>query len=1511
MQINILRRILESKWGQRLASELRSTGVLHPLKSRAIAATKFSTLRSGPANAYSKDASNSESSGLNGESLISMSKGRGGFKDTVAVKNTNHSTQSHQQGNQKNSEQGILIAGGGMLTVAAILRNGSEAVQTVETNPAPEPIQVPMIPLDKPGRIHGSAPHQFDHIRGRDPIRKATTTAKSVSSTDNSTSSTTQVKPIHPAKPVNPADVQFDLALFTSTCTDHNSSIFANKKVYNGTHSVTYPNNKKLSGEFRKGKLYNGEGYMLLKNGSSFEGTWKKGNWEGQGTLTYSNGKSLTGVFLNGEVWQATGTGTLPSLLDTSSANVITDEADVNDMDINMVLSEQAASIMGLLPDSTTSSTMTASDDLISVRDAGFDSTVVSTNSIATTSISADTNTTKSVSPTSNSTSNSANDNTHSDTAPATIIFSNGSIYEGEYINNKKHGQGKLTYPSGASHSGAFINNKLCTGEGTVELKDGYTYTGSVVEGKWHGEGKLSNTKTGYTVVGEFRNGKIYNGASITGVIGGCIFTRTCVQGVYSKDGTLTLANGTTFQGELRKGKFFENTNKSLVAKANNHSSSSTLAEPSTASTTTPNEYTIKLPNGATYTGQLSDKKPHGTGIITNADGTTLQGTWVEGKWCGEGKLTSASGNIMQGVFRDGKLYNGGGTYILGDKSVYNGTWLDGYWANGTLTDSLGNSVTGEFKDQRLYNGSGVRVLPDKNIFEGSIRCIMGKQVKARSFPPFILRPVAKSVLIITEVKTMPDGSKYTGEIVNSKRWGDGDSWDEKGHYKGRWVNNVKCGLGVFKFANGCVYGGLFFNDVPHGHGKMTLRDGKVFEGDFVNGALPRKPRYHPSVSESKSSSCVYEGRSTATNELSELNPSAEKVLDETFVEKVLLGKPSIHIFPWGRYEGSLLYHLPHGPGKKVYTNGELLEGNFCNGKATGHVKYVDRHGTIREGVFEDDRFISGRITYKNGLVKEGTFIDDKLSGEGKLYRQNGHSFVGQFIDGVAHGKGKTTLPNRAVCDGPFVNGKPHGRFREAIPGGHEIEFECIDGELQQQVTLRAHEGSVAMGSIVPTCIPQCLKEYTLPGDADLKSYEIDYNIHGAFRIIHPNGNVEAGTVKCNLMYAVAVMGSACNSGPKTKSDKFVVLNVAHCEPRLPKVDVTLPQHDHIIIEEVIMADGSKYVGVLQDGQRSGEGESWNKRGHFKGTWVNNVKCGKGVFTFSNGCTYEGQFANDLPNGQGKIILLDGKVFEGEFVNGALKGQPRSLTFSWGRYEGDVLNNHPHGYGRKIYKNGELMEGDFCEGVASGHVKYNDADGEVWEGHFENNQLISGKVTLKNGKVYEGTFLDWKLNGEGRYLYPDGSCFVSLFINGEPHGPAHYTDADGSVVDGTYVNGTRSGLFRAIDVNGNVVDIMYVRGEPHEVRTCELPDGTIYEVIKTEYGLNGPAKLTYPDGTVKEGLMKCSEWYGEWKTTHPDGSITVRDYTPQLWDKVELHAKEMCLYCWCKVKAAINIGQPE
>ena len=50
--------------------------------------------------------------------------------------------------------------------------------------------------------------------------------------------------------------------------------------------------------------------------------------------------------------------------------------------------------------------------------------------------------------------------------------YVDGSIYEGMWKENKKHGQGKLQYANGDIYIGQFQNDK-CHGTGTIKYKDG------------------------------------------------------------------------------------------------------------------------------------------------------------------------------------------------------------------------------------------------------------------------------------------------------------------------------------------------------------------------------------------------------------------------------------------------------------------------------------------------------------------------------------------------------------------------------------------------------------------------------------------------------------------------------------------------------------------------------------------------------------------------------------------------------------------------------------------------------------------------------------------------------------------------------------------------------------------------------------------------------------------------------------------------------------------------------
>lgn len=51
----------------------------------------------------------------------------------------------------------------------------------------------------------------------------------------------------------------------------------------------------------------------------------------------------------------------------------------------------------------------------------------------------------------------------------------------------------------------------------------------------------------------------------------------------------------------------------------------------------------------------------------------------------------------------------------------------------------------------------------------------------------------------------------------------------------------MKHGEGIYRWENGCVYEGLFMNDLKHGEGKMTYENGKIVHMVWEKGKVLKK----------------------------------------------------------------------------------------------------------------------------------------------------------------------------------------------------------------------------------------------------------------------------------------------------------------------------------------------------------------------------------------------------------------------------------------------------------------------------------------------------------------------------------------------------------------------------------------------------------------------------------------------------------------------------------------------
>ena len=62
------------------------------------------------------------------------------------------------------------------------------------------------------------------------------------------------------------------------------------------------------------------------------------------------------------------------------------------------------------------------------------------------------------------------------------------------------------------------------------------------------------------------------------------------------------------------------------------------------------------------------------------------------------------------------------------------------------------------------------------------------------------------------------------------------------------------------------------------------------------------------------------------------------------------------------------------------------------------------------------------------------------------------------------------------------------------------------------------------------------------------------------------------------------------------------------------------------------------------------------------------------------------------------------------------------------------------------------------------------------------------RSVFKDGRVYEGMFLNDKRNGFGRSLWPNGNYYIGGYKDNKKSGPGKLVHADGTIEEGTWEN---------------------------------------------------------------------------------------------------------------------------
>ena len=157
------------------------------------------------------------------------------------------------------------------------------------------------------------------------------------------------------------------------------------------------------------------------------------------------------------------------------------------------------------------------------------------------------------------------------------------------------------------------------------------------------------------------------------------------------------------------------------------------------------------------------------------------------------------------------------------------------------------------------------------------------------------------------------------------------------------------------------------------------------------------------------------------------------------------------------------------GWGRKLYRNGDVLEGKFINGEINGKGIYKNKDSLYIGEFINGERCGKGDLTTQNyhykgdfkrnnfngfGVIEflieehryEGNFENNEINGKGIYKWKNGDIYEGEMKCGKMNGFGKYTYNDGKIYEGEYVNGIKSGKGKLSYPNGNSFNGYFKDG---------------------------------------------------------------------------------------------------------------------------------------------------------------------------------------------------------------------------------------------------------------------------------------------------------------------------------------------------------------------------------------------------------------------------------------------------------------------------------
>merc|ERR1712137_179646 len=266
-------------------------------------------------------------------------------------------------------------------------------------------------------------------------------------------------------------------------------------------------------------------------------------------------------------------------------------------------------------------------------------------------------------------------------------------------------------------------------------------------------------------------------------------------------------------------------------------------------------------------------------------------------------------------------------------------------------------------------------------------------------------------------------------------------------------------------------------------------------------------------------------------------------------------------------------------------------------------------------------------------------------------------------------------------------------------------------------------------------------------------------------------------------------------------------------------------EHDvfqgHGVLEWSVKA---RYVGEFFNGLYHGEGTfEWPDKAHvYRGQWQFGEMSGKGTLTTSCGSVYSGEFHAGNMEGRGTITFITNDQYVGEFKDSVFNGLGCYTWSSGTALVGVFENNVCSTVGKKTYPNGQVCVGELLEDQEHGRGVLTDQSGArvvgTWDHGVLTVELVEAIVPALEVDMVAGPDVEQRVFISTRELgapHPDLAAQVSegqsivLYTNGDKYighidqerkdGEGMYVYVDGTAFKGTWENDTLDGKHHPAD----------------------------------------------------------------------------------------------------------------